>query len=207
MSYGLVGAHRVGKTTLAHHMTQATDCSLLLTDVGSVWDAHGLDPSEPIPFGQRIAIQNDILDHCEALWYGEVNHFFTDRTPIDMMAYTMADIAGHMALTERELQQFRAYQARCFRSTHRFFGTLFLIQPGIKLADPGDKPCARMDMAYMEHLNTLMNGLMYSTACKTSSYVMPRSKVDLKARVNWLLASLDHAYDDQKERTAFATMH
>ncbi len=81
-------------------------------------------------FQRRLWIQHKILDAAEKLWYAEQRQFITDRTPLDMAAYTLADIQGAAEVDFSELEK---YLERCFKTTNELFKILVLIQPGIPL--------------------------------------------------------------------------
>lgn len=192
MTYGLVGAHRVGKTTLMERLSNETDYGLIETDVGSVFTKAGINPATHMDFATRIRIQNLILDHCESIWSRERGYkFFTDRTPICMLGYTTADLIGCTKLTDEEFKAYMDYRQRCFDSTNRFFGLLVVVQPGIAIVDPGDKPTAALNRAYIEHLNSLMIGLAHSEETETTTLTLDRDCLDLDERCSSIIASIE----------------
>ena len=94
VAIGLCGSHRTGKTTLAKEVSCKTGLKFIQTSTSEVFAQNGLDPSEPMDFSTRIWIQNKVVSAAEEVWKGAGERFITDRTPIDMMAYTLADIDG-----------------------------------------------------------------------------------------------------------------
>lgn len=208
MSYGLIGAHRVGKTTLAERLSNETNYGLLFGQAGDVFKRRGVDPAEPMDFGLRLEIQNELLDVHTAMWSAEKGKpFFTDRTPICMLGYTTADLAGHLCLTDREYHGYMQYRERCFDATNRFFGAVFVVQPGIPIADPGDKPTAALNRSYIEHLNSLMIGLANAEECLTPVYVIDRDCLGLEARCREVIASIVREYAYVDEETRGETIH
>lgn len=203
MSLGLTGAHRTGKTTLAREVSMETDLPLIETRVSEVYERAGMRPDTVMSFEQRLDIQHQILDYCIPIWAAE-KEFISDRTPICMMAYTLADIGIDCPDRFKEVQD---YMNRCFEVCNRFFSTLVIIQPGIPIvAEPG-KLTASLHLSYIEHLNTLIFGLVYDERCETPALYIRRDATSLKERVNAVLyarlraqtlAELNHGYESGK---------
>lgn len=150
---GLCGSHRTGKTTTAKKLAIDNDIPFVETTTSAVFAEHGLKPSSPMDFSTRLWIQDKVLAAAEEIW-DQHRHFITDRTPLDMLAYTLADIQG---LTQVEFATLEDYVKHCFEATNHYFGSLCVVQPGIPLvAAPGK---AALNEAYIEHLNTLVLGL------------------------------------------------
>ncbi|MCB2183857.1 MAG: ATP-binding protein [Desulfobulbaceae bacterium] len=179
---GLCGSHRTGKTTLARVIAERTGMEFLQTTTSDVFAGNGLNPSEPMDFTTRIWIQQKVVDAAEEVWQGAVGSFITDRTPIDMMAYTLADIQGK---TEVDFAALEEYLDRCFAATNKFFSDLVIVQPAIPLIHEEGK--AALNKAYMEHLNILVKGLCFDERLDLSVRIMERKVVDLDERVQDVL--------------------
>ncbi len=91
---GLCGSHRTGKTTLAQMFAEEYDLDFVVTTTSEVFAEHGLKPSSPMDFTTRLWIQDKIISAAEKIWSGCDTPFITDRTPLDMLAYTLGDIQG-----------------------------------------------------------------------------------------------------------------
>lgn len=207
MSIGIMGAHRVGKSTLAELLSNETDYGFIQTNVSHVFEAMGLHPAEPMDFVRRIMVQNAILSHCEDMWALEKDPFFTDRTPLCMLAYTTADLTADVKLSDPEYNAYMEYRKRCFDSTHRFFGQLLLIQPGIEIVDDSGKLTAALNRSFIEQLNTIMVGLAHASECYTPVYVMPRKILDLEERKTNCIQAILHAYSVQDAKMNHATIN
>ncbi|MFN6383158.1 MAG: AAA family ATPase, partial [Pseudanabaena sp.] len=85
---GLCGAHRTGKTTLAIAISSDLNLPFVRTTTSQVFAQLGLDPAEPMDFQTRLFVQNHVLDAAEQVWQESASPFISDRTPIDMIAYT-----------------------------------------------------------------------------------------------------------------------
>jgi hypothetical protein len=182
MSLGFCGAHRTGKTTLAETVSTRTGKPFVQTNTSVIFRRNGLNPALPLDFKARIDIQKQILLSYEEIWKSQPDSFITDRTPIDLMAYTLADIQG---ATEVEFDELERYMKRCFKVTNEFFDVLIILQPGIELMPAEGK--ATLSRAYIEHLNSLIVGLCYDERIKCNVMCIRREMTDLDARVNKVL--------------------
>ena len=175
---GLCGAHRTGKTTLAIAISSHLNIPFVRTTTSQVFAQLGLDPAEPMDFQTRLFVQNHVLDAAEQVWQESVSPFISDRTPIDMIAYTLGDIQGK---TEVDFNLLSQYMDRCFASTNQFFQNLAIIQPGIPLVYAEGK--AALNAAYIEHINILVIGLCNDSRLKTNVFCNARHVINLKTRI------------------------
>ncbi len=173
---GLCGSHRTGKTTTAKKLALDNDISFVETTTSAVFAAHDLKPSSPMDFSTRLWIQDKVLAAAEEIW-SQHHHFITDRTPLDMLAYTMGDIQGR---TQVDFPALEKYVQHCFAATNHYFGCLCVVQPGIPLiAAPGK---AALNEGYIEHLNTLVLGLCLDERQQVPYSVMPRNCIAISER-------------------------
>lgn len=179
---GLCGSHRTGKTTLAKALAALTKLNVISTQTSAVFASHGLDPAQHMDFTKRLWIQEKILDAAEELWDMQPQTFIADRTPLDMLAYTLADIQGD---TEVELQVLQVYTERCFTLTKRFFSQIVLLPPAIPLVYETGK--AALNAAYIEHLHSLMLGLICDERQSIPAIIVPRAVIDITARAEYVL--------------------
>lgn len=175
---GLCGSHRTGKTTLAREISARSGKEFIQTSTSEVFADNALDPSAPMNFATRIWIQDKVVSAAEAIWAKASGPFITDRTPLDMIAYTMADIQGE---TDVDCGAFERYLDHCFAVTDRYFAELVVVQPGIPLVHEAGK--AAMNSAYIEHLNTLILGLCADERHNCPVRVLRRNLLDLQQRV------------------------
>jgi len=182
---GLCGAHRVGKTTLAQALSEAADLPFLKTHTSQLFARHGLDPAKPMPFDTRLAIQREILSAAVGIWSGADGRFLSDRTPLDMAAYTLADVQGTTALDADALMR---YLGDCIEETNRHFETLIIIPPGIPLVHETGK--AALHAAYIEHIHTLVVGFCHDARIKATVHQLRRDVLSLDDRVKQTMAVL-----------------
>ncbi len=182
INLGLCGAHRTGKTTLAIALSSRLNIPFVRTTTSQVFAQLGLDPAEPMDFKTRLFVQNHVLDAAEQVWQSSAQPFVSDRTPIDMIAYTLGDIQGKIEVDFDLLNQ---YISRCFASTNQFFQNLAIIQPGIPLVYEEGK--AALNAAYIEHINILVIGLCHDSRLKANVFCNPRDAIALDLRISNIL--------------------
>lgn len=198
---GLCGAHRTGKTSLARLYAQKHGIPFLETSVSAIWRDLGYDPSQTYDFNTRLIVQEEILKRVDAIYAERAGEeFITDRTPLDMAAYTLADAIGDR-VPPMSQKRLKAYIGACFESTNKRFGMVCLIQPGIPLVDEPGK--AVMNEAYIEHLNSLIFGLTVDERVQSQHFYMPRGIVNMDDR----LAALNAAVARSKERVNIEFAH
>jgi hypothetical protein len=185
MNIGLCGAHRTGKTTLAMELAKVTGAQFVRTRVSEIFKESGLHPAQPMDFATRLNIQFRLLDACESDWQAAGNNFITDRTPVDLMAYTLGDIQGE---TRVSYPEFEHYIERCFDVTNRFFDTLVILQPGIPLTEAEGK--AALNKAYIEHINSLVIGLCNDERLNCRVRRISRNVTELSERIKQVVAML-----------------
>ncbi len=202
MTIALVGAHRTGKSTLARAYAQRRNVPFVETSVSAIWRELGLDPAATYDFETRLAVQEEILKRVDAQ-YGKFAglDFITDRSPLDMAAYTLADAIGDR-VPDNCQERLARYINACFDVTNRRFGMVFLIQPGIALV--GEPGKAAMNAGYIEHLNSLILGLSVDERLTCHHFYIPRAVLDFESRMQALVASVDRARSNVVEQYAQA---
>lgn len=178
---GIFGAHRTGKTTLALALSDFTGRPFIKTGATNVFKSFGLNPSDKLDFSTRLQVQEAILEEFTTQWCSATEPFVTDRTPIDLLMYTFADIVGDTDVVD--FDRLIEYKMRCFDVVSECFEGMMLLQPAIDLVAEEGK--AALNKGYLEHLNTLGLGLVTDDLMTSNCdvFVMDRSKVDLGERV------------------------
>jgi hypothetical protein len=178
---GLCGAHRTGKTTLAKGYALKSGSTFLETSVSAINRDLGFDLTREHTFAERLAHQEKILERIDRI-YGEHagEDVITDRTPLDMIAYTMAE-AINDRVAEEDQGRFARYVQKCIDVTNRRFGILMLVQPGIPIIAAEGKAVA--NAAYIEHLNSLILGFTVDERVKPIHFYIPRKMTGLKERI------------------------
>gem|GEM_PF-320076 len=175
---GLCGAHRTGKTTLAIALSKKINMPFAEIGTSKLFGDRNLDPAKPMDFRTRLHIQRIILNHAETIWFEMDESFICDRTPIDMAAYTLAEVQGNTLNKEIEWE-LQDYLRDCQEVTERYFGYLFLIPPAIPIIDAIGK--ASPSRGYIEHIHTLCLGLFHQS--HVNGYCIEKDVKILSARV------------------------
>ena len=176
---GLLGAQGTGKTTLAREYAKRNGIEFVETSVKSVWRDAGLSPLDPLPFKTRLMVQNLILSHLCAVYAGIKGNAIVDRTPLDLAAYTMADTLVN-TVADEDQEAFASYIRRCIELTNHKIATLVLVQPGIPFVVEENRGSG--NLAYVEHVSSLMLGLMVDERVKAHHFYLPRNMLDLEER-------------------------
>lgn len=202
--HGVIGAHRVGKTTLCTHMEEIhPEVKFARVSVSQVFKDRGVDLRNITSLEQRIELQEAVFDYYTGLVERIVREsqdypvILFDRTPLDLVAYTIADITGHncQTLDGRTSDRYLTYVNRCLDYTFEKFSSVTRVQPGIQIVD--DPKSAAPEPAYIEHLNLIFGGLTTElsdrrwrkqdlASCKV--HTLDRSVTDLQERVKILTA-------------------
>lgn len=195
---GLVGAHRTGKTTLAKQYADKAGIKFVETSVSAIWRELGYDPAVTYDFETRLMVQEQILVRIDAmLAHYAGTDFITDRTPLDMAAYLLGDAIGDR-VPDHLQGRVKKYVQDCFDTTNKRFGVVCLVQPGIPILFEEGK--AALNEAYIEHLNSLMFGLVVDERLHCHHYYLPRAVTGKKERLEALSAAVNRS----KERVNIA---
>ena len=199
---GLSGAHRTGKTTLARAVEKGLGLRFIETSTSAVFRRMGLNPAITYDFDTRLTVQREVLKDAVALYQCAGDSFITDRTPLDMLAYTLADAIGDRVPADA-WDQFDEYAFDCFNETNKYFNWLVVIQPGIPVIDAPGK--AATNRPYIEHLNSLIAGLVADERMSDPvvRQIMPRHTQSLTQRVAWIGSQPTWGQRAPIARTAF----
>ena len=175
---GLCGAHRTGKTTLAKALSFALDMPFISINTSEIFAANHIDPASAMDFRTRLGIQRKILNHACLEWQIATSAFICDRTPIDMMAYTLAEVSGKTLdpFMESELSY---YLDDCKKAVEKYFGCVVLIPPAIPIVDAIGK--ASPSKGYIDHIHLLCLGLLHNS--HVIGYSIDEDVVNVEARV------------------------
>jgi len=202
---GLAGAHRVGKTTLARAFAEKHGLVFVQTSASEVFREFGMDPATRYTFDDRLSVQEEILKRFDQQ-YAAVGAApaITDRTPLDMLAYTLAEAVQDM-VTERDQRRLKKYVQDCIDVTNKRFGVLLVVQPGIQVVAEDGK--AALNDAYIEHLNTLILGLTVDERIKAAHFYLPRGMLDMEERIAAVEYALNRARKRAEVERDSAVMH
>ena len=202
---GLVGANGVGKTTLARAFGAEQRIPVLETSTSAVYKAIGYRPDVDYPLEVRLAIQIVILDAITKQYEAiskKHDIWITDRTPIDLATYMLADVQRTGCAENPSLNDgITRYVEQCFDLANRFFGVMVLVQPGI-VTDVEREGKAPSHRAYQEHFNHLAFGLLMDQRMRGRHFFLKRENTDLKGRCTSLFNAVTASLQKHKELMA-----
>lgn len=146
-----------------------------------------LNPKLDYPFSTRIMVQRKILESADKVYCGAREVFITDRTPLDMLAYTLADVT-RQNMDDKLEKEIESYTNDCYEILNRHFSVVTLVQPGIPLIDETGK--APASPAHMEHISNLIFGLLVGSRFVGENYYIPRHVTDIEERMEALLTAV-----------------
>jgi hypothetical protein len=164
----------------------------------------GIDSQKDCDFSLRMAIQWKILELAEADYKNAPKPFISDRTPLDFIAYTIADI-GRETLTDEQREYFLEYYIKCFDVTNTYFSIVTLIQPAIDIEEDGIRPTCHI---YSEHINLLLLGLMSNEEmAKFCAVSMDKTVTDIKDRCRMIVSIMESHAQEELLNSAGASHH
>jgi hypothetical protein len=185
LNIALAGAHRTGKSTLAAAYAKSEGYAYIPSRAGEAFSLLGLRVGEPCSIDQRISVQEKILDlHVADIRKHRVGNWISDRSTLDMAAYTLLHAAGSQ---DCDHQRVVDYMTRCFEVANRHYAMVVLVQPGIPYEAVEGKPPP--NPAHQEMLNLVLFGLFQDPRIDTVTATMRREVLDLNHRVT----ALNHA--------------
>lgn len=182
--YGLVGAQRVGKTTLGQDLADALGVPFVPTNVSGTLEKMGVNPQAPMDFSERLAVQQEVLLALELEYFRaeraheDADLIIVDRTPMDVLGYTLSEISMGVDASGEEM---RSHATFCYHLFNSRFAGACLVQPGIPaVADPRK---ASAEPFYQQHVNGAMLAAITDPRCDVYTLILPQSVTDRDSRV------------------------
>lgn len=182
MLYGITGSHGSGKTTLAKALADSLGVDFMPSDITGIAKSLGYDPVAPMTLNERIVMQQRILEaFTKKLDDLAGTATVIDRTPIDMMAYTLAEVGmySHMFLTPEEKEQLNDYSLACLRLARTKFYAFILTNPLPIYEEDMKRPA--FNPSYQHHLHFLIRGILTQTY--EDELILDLREIDLERRV------------------------
>ncbi|EPM5298225.1 AAA family ATPase, partial [Cronobacter sakazakii] len=154
---GITGAQGSGKTTLAKFIDRHYGIPYVDAGVGKLMSELGVKVGEQLPLYERLQVQMEIAKHIELITRG-MEGFVIDRTPLDVVAYTL-DLAGQTN-EERCIELALEIERFCHRAAVSNFNAIVGLRPGVALsnADRSRAQRASLDRLYVARIDALMCG-------------------------------------------------
>jgi predicted ATPase len=180
MGFGLAGAHRSGKTTLAKDIAERGKMHLHEASVSALAREIGVNSVAELPILQRIEVQEHILSRFIEDFVKAPRPCVTDRTPLDMAAYMLGEVTMHNT-SEIEDRAINAYVQRCLDETARHFDAVVITRPLADYAyDPKSPPPNR---SYQRGIQFLIEGAANQLNRQLASAVLTTN--DHESRVEY----------------------
>lgn len=207
MLIGLCGAHRTGKTTLAREYAERSNMRFVPTNASEVFKILGHKPNEEYPLEVVLDIQEALLevfkDIWEEAWMSE-DDCITDRTPIDLIAYTMAHVKQNN-ITEELEERLINYVMDCYEVGNRLFNLYVVLLPGIDVVEADGK--ASLSYAYIDYISKLVLGTVVDESVYVPNYKIPAWCLDLEERMERIDAMISHTVDTYKKELKDTVKH
>jgi hypothetical protein len=166
MTYGLAGAHRTGKTTLAKLVAEDLKMTFHDASVSKIMREAGINAVGDVPLEARVEAQEFLLKRYLKDLQWAPRPMITDRTPLDMIGYMLGEITMHN--TDVKLgARVQEYVDACLSAAVSHFDTIILLRPlPVYIQDP-DKP--PLNQAYQSLVQYIIEGA--ATVCEEALYV------------------------------------
>lgn len=189
--YGLAGASRTGKTTLAKRLSTELGIPFLDSSTTVLARKAGFNMVGNMSVEERITAQEKLLDGYMELIAEAPKVFITDRTPFDMLAYTLAEVGMHN--TSAELgERINSYTEACISAGENTFAMVMHVDPLPFYEESPDKP--PLNKAYQNHIHLLIGGALM----ESSVPMMCVEEGPVEERVSRILGSLNRYLEQMK---------
>lgn len=208
MLYGFVGAHRSGKTTLARKLSEDLGVPFHEVSITRMSLALGYNPVMPMTLEDRMRLQLGLLrDYCATV-DALPRPVLVDRSPIDIMAYAIAefDMVSHLKMDAGSLEASAIFVDMCIDATVTRFDFLYYLEPLQAYVADETKATPAANPAYQRHIALLIQGALKEMEDRIS-YAMIGPDT-LEGRAEWVEGHLTARIDEiVKERASAAWLN
>lgn len=188
---GLLGSHRVGKTTLCKALVNGNRGAFSEVPI-SISELHrgmGYDSAnQTYDWETRKNIQNkllvgfsNILSYCAhpvgVLRAQSMSIAVSDRTPLDLVGYLLLSAPEYVS--EEDAAWIKNYINSCIELTNKYYRIVFLIQPGIGYVTDAKSP----GQESMDKLNAIYLSLLMDSKLEVERVIIPEDVTDLEERI------------------------
>lgn len=154
--FALSGAHRTGKTSLAKALSERLGIPYLDCNVTPELEAAGYDQVAALSLEMRLACQEKRLELHMAKIESAPRPCITDRSPLDLAAYTIAEFNMHS--DPGLAAQAQSYVQRCINLTMIHHDTIIAVRPLPFFTVEEGKPPP--NVGFQWHIQHLVEGFM-----------------------------------------------
>jgi hypothetical protein len=155
--FGLTGAHRTGKSTLAKQLSMDLGFAYYDASVSRIMRELGVNSVEHLTLDKRLDAQEYLLKrHLEDI-ATMPRPCITDRTPLDFIGYMLAEVTMHN--TPQELwERTGKYVEDCLTATRIHYDTVIACRPLPSYEEDPTKPPP--NVGYQWELQLIIEGAM-----------------------------------------------
>ena len=178
MRYGLFGAHRSGKTTLAEASARVLGIDFLPIKTTEVAKRYGYDPVRPMSLKDRVELQHILLHDFMKTTANAPPSFICDRTPLDHAVYLLAELNMRSGdeLSENTIAACVNFVEAAVDITAKTFDMIYYLQPLAHYAVDPTKPPE--NAAYHLHYQMVALGLLMQHSSRISWGNVPTLPLD-----------------------------
>lgn len=202
--FGCSGAQRCGKSTIAKDISESLGLPYIQLNTSELIKEMGLDVTKDWDMDTRLNFQEALLDKAIGLYRDNPGGFISDRTPLDMYAYTIAEALKENINTDQE-RRILNFKYRCLDAANTYFQHIFIVQPGITYVEEEGKPTA--NLAFQEHIASLVLGIAKDDSLNADFSVIKRFVTDHDRRVELITAVIVKVEEELAEFRKSVTLH
>lgn len=206
MLFGLCGASGTGKTTLAKKVAEDLSITFIPTSITENARALGYEAVGELSLSERLDLQWGLLARHLDLIKNAPRPLILDRTPIDILAYMMAELHmhSHNHLSPKELDSVATYVNYCLNAAAKFYDFVFCLAPLETYESDPRRPAP--NPGYQLHTQMIMHGGL-SMIYGSLSYAMVNVQ-SLDERVDFVTETIARRIDDiTTQRNSSAHVH
>lgn len=200
--FGISGVHGSGKTTLAKELAKVYGFPYVESTARKLFADRSLDVNAPLELDERLTLQEFILEAAVRDYDRIEGPFVTDRTPLDFLAYMMAEVSRAGFPSTQLEDAFIAFRENCIAALNRYFEGVIILPPGLPyVPEPGR---AKESAGFAEHYTTLLIGTIAQGAVRVGGHIVAREEKGLVERVISSRQCFDRVLKEHQEAANFA---
>jgi hypothetical protein len=204
MLYGISGAHRSGKTTLARKISEDLNIEFYETSTTKVAREFGFDPCAPMTLSDRVALQVHLLNNHLTMINKLPRPLIVDRTPLDFLGYTMGEfhMQSHLLVDPETLAIANTLIDQCLEATALNYDMVFFLSRLDGYAIDPTKSQPAENPVYQRHHAMLIQGALMELEGQLQFAVIDDTDFDFRRDYvhSAIVARIDQI--DQQRNTA-----
>jgi len=203
---GLAGTHRSGKTTMAKAFAEDYGCDFVTISMTQIMADMGLEPADIQDVKTRLKVQHKAVEACDRVFTGRKTAFISDRTPIDVAAYTLGDAVQGFYGTEHDAEVLKLIDD-CIDITNMAFAGVLYVPPSPKIKYVMEAGKPRPDDAYQAHIDVLVAGLMNKPELTVETWFLRKECHEPEKRAKVLEEFYGDLIDDDISVSQVVSLH